>query len=131
MSLWTFYDFVESNSENVVRVWFDGLPSSERELVRADFDTRLDMLGGMAIVDWRPPYSVALTGNQWAGVNEIRWKVNRIQYRALYCFGPQRKEVTPLACYLKRDGLPPGAASLAQGRKALIDDNRHRQLHFS
>lgn len=131
MSLWTFYDFVDSIGANVIREWCDGLPGSERETVRADFDARLVMLSGMDITDWRYPFSVALTGPEWDGVREIRWRTHRNHYRVLYCFGPPRREVTLLACYHKRTKLPSGAASLAQGRKALIDDDRHRQLHFS
>lgn len=106
------------NGADVVTVWYEdyqNLPT-----VRARLDTRMIHLRDQNREGWtRPNYDTLRDG-----VGEIRFKVNRINYRPLGFFGPNRNEFTFLYFATKTNRFDPvNAVDIALERRQQVTDN--------
>jgi putative component of toxin-antitoxin plasmid stabilization module len=116
-----FYDFVDAKGVNIIRDWLDGLDPKAKAKVNA----RLNVLEQMDHVEWiRTNYVEILTGDK-DGLIAIRLKYNRIQYRLLGYYGPDRGEVTLLVVCTERNDkyTPLGAHNTAFNRIGEVDEN--------
>jgi hypothetical protein len=89
MAIWTFRTYVSPQGDEEVACWYAG----QSPAVRATFDQRLRNLSQMKPQEWREPYTKQLEG-ACDGLLEIRFKADRVQYRPLGFYGPQRMEFT-------------------------------------
>ena len=123
MAEWVFFDFVE-RGENCIQTWInEDLAPSESTDVRTKLNTRLDYMAATA--HWDERFVEMLSGD-CDGLFEIKFRIRRIQYRPLACFGPGDQEVTLLmgAKEVNDRFRPLSACETAQRRKALIMSNR-------
>lgn len=121
--MWEFFDFVDGDGRNVIHEWLDGLAPSARKKVRQKLTARLDYLQATPV--FALPYTRMLVGD-CAGIFEIRFEVNNVQYRPLACYGPSGREVTILTGAIEvNDRFEPlSVPSTALERKALVMSNR-------
>ena len=83
---WSFRDYLNEKQRNMIRSWLDGLgPRAKAEInVRLRFIQTLDRLVR--------PYTGALR----QGIFEVRVKSGNVQYRPLFCHGPESGDLTLL-----------------------------------
>ena len=84
---WTFFDFLDSRCErNRIRAWLDSLPPR----AAAKIDARILHL--QQIRNWPEQYVSAFQG--WPKIFELRIVFGGAQYRPLFFYGPNQREVT-------------------------------------
>lgn len=88
-----FYDYIDINDVNVIKVWLDGL----KPKAKAKLNAKLNALEQMNRTEWRMPMTEVLKGDK-DGLIAVRTEYNRIQYRLLGYDGPRRGEFTLLIC---------------------------------
>ena len=106
MVYWTFLDFVDGQ-RNGIQEWIEGLNRGVRKAVKAELNARLPLLAKCSKLD--RPDTGQLRGKKYAGLFEIVMKVGGVQYRPLWCYGPQRGEVTLLTGAIEKGGRMPNA----------------------
>ena len=110
---WTFLDYVGANGTNVVSEWFEGTPIE----ARVEFEALLDSLRGKTLLT-RP--ETGKLHDELDGLYEFVFKAKNVQYRPLFCYGPDTKarEITILAGATKKNNrfIPPGVGKVAKLR---------------
>ncbi len=86
MKPWTFYDFLDSRVNNLIREWLDSLP----EKATAKIDARILYMRSIRV--WPEQYVSALVG--WPNLFELRVVSAGSQYRPLFFYGPNRGGIT-------------------------------------
>ena len=114
MKCWNFLDFVDSRGVNVIESWLWTLAME----ARLEINTRIQYLAVTPVL--RRPYTGRLHG--YDGLYEIVVTRRRVQYRPLWCHGPNKKDITILMGATERGGEfdPPTACEIAQTRRAMI-----------
>ena len=114
-------DYVDGNGVNRISDWLQILPFE----ARVKFESLLDTLKGKDI--FGAPQTKILKGN-CKGLSEFRFKSGNIQYRPLFCYGPDgaKKEVTILAGAIEKSNRfdPPNICGTALRRKDEIKADR-------
>jgi len=99
---------------DVVSLW----NSQQRAKVRAALAVKMTYLRQQNREGWIRPHYDGLRD----GVGEVRFKVERINYRALGFFGPERNEFTFCFFATKTDEFDPrNAIDIAVERKILVE----------
>jgi hypothetical protein len=110
---WTFLDYVDMDGNNRVSEWLREVPIE----ARVEFEALLDILRGKKLLT--RPETGKLYG-QLNGLYEFVFKANKVQYRPLFCYGPDTKarEITILVGATKKNNrfIPPGAGKTAMSR---------------
>ena len=104
----------------MIEDWYQGLPTD----AQADFDWVIRELAG--VEDWRDSgRSKPLHGKQ-RGFVEIVFKTNKVQYRPVGRFGPNRREFMLLIGCSKKQKVftPPDAFDQAVKRWSLLQQRR-------
>lgn len=120
--MWTFYDFLDANGENVIDAWLDDLSTSQPKKVRARLEQRVTNLQQMPRSDWRDQIG-AMTGPGWEKLFHMRFTFQNVQYRPLLCYVPGELAMAILVGATEKGGeiLPRNARAVAQERRTLIE----------
>ena len=89
MGYWIFRDFLGPHGRNLIHDWLHRLPAA----VRADINARIRHL---EVTEKLTRPHVGKLKGECKGLIELRVKVDKIQYRPLACYGPERGEITLL-----------------------------------
>ena len=118
MPLWTFLDYVDEAGRNVIAEWAKRLPAR----ARVKFHTRLQYMAPLPRDQWASGWSKSLVGKDWRDIYEIRFFVDKVQWRPLYCFGPEPGEITILGGAHEKGGKlePDAPPKTCQDRRAEI-----------
>ncbi len=126
---WTFRCFISTGGGNVIKEWYQSEPAT----VRSAFDTSLKYLRDQPHDKWVRPFTGILS-RECAGLVEIRFTVNKVRYRPIGFFGPNRMEFTLVFCATEKDRkfVPPNTCQIALERKAivLLDPRRANEIDF-
>ena len=122
---WTFFAFQSDLSGNIRRRYIEEWRSALSIKAQNEFEAIIEILSVAPITSWRRPQFARLSGKRYAGMGEIRFKVDRDHYRVFGSFGPERLQFTLLhACKKQRSDLT-AEMELALQRKKLVElDNR-------
>jgi hypothetical protein len=116
-----FRAFMDDDGRDVVSKWHE----EHRGKVKAELAARMTYLRHQRREGWTRPYYDSLRD----GVGEVRFKVERINYRALGFFGPGRNEFTFCLLATKTNEFDPrNAIELAAKRRSLIESNPLRAV---
>ena len=115
---WTFLDYVDGNGNNRISGWLRLIPVE----ARVEFEALLGVLRGKTLLT--RPQTAYLKGKRFKGLYEFRFKSNKVQYRPLFCYGPDAKarEVTILVGATKKNNrfIPPSVCGTAMNRASEI-----------
>ena len=117
MTPWTFFDFLDSRGENLIRAWLDSLPTK----AAAKIDARI--LYMQTVREWPDQFVSALKG--WPGLFELR-VTSAGQYRPLCFYGPNRYQVTILLGAMEKGKLPRRVLAHADGNRTIVQANPGR-----
>jgi hypothetical protein len=117
---WTFLEYVNQAGDALFTKW---LQDQKRE-AQAQIDARILLMRGMA-PPWPPKWISAYKG--YDKLFELRITFQKIQYRPLGCYGPDKMEFTLLAGAIEKDWkLPRGVLDAAMDRMKLVLEDRGR-----
>ncbi len=124
--MWTFYDYVDGDGANVFHDWLWSLSKK----ARAKINTRISDLERLPRADWGD-YTGPLVGPGWEGIFEMRFFVDRVRLRPLFCYGPTPESATILLGAVEVGGEiePRNAARTCQARKVEIGSKAHVTRH--
>lgn len=121
---WEFFDYVDAAGRNRITDWLHRLPPSVGPEVKAALTAQLLWMAPEH--ELKRPFTGKLI-RECAGLYEIIFKVQGVQYRPLFCYGPDRRQATLLIGATKRGRHfdPTDACTTALRRKAeILADNR-------
>src|SRR5580704_10833210 len=119
MTVWRFYDFLDSRGANTVRAWLDTLPYK----ARAKINARLLFMQAKDV--WPEPWVSSLKG--WPELIELRIAAFGSAYRPLGFYGPERREFTITLGAVEKGKLPKRILEVADAnRKIVIATARNR-----
>ena len=124
MPIWTILDYIEPNGNNPIARWIEGLPHGAQAAI-------LDRLLAMEnLLEWRPKWITKLVN--WDDLLELRIPHNKVQYRPLGMFRPNRTFVLLCGAIEKGDEIPTKwLETAARRRKHLLrEPNRVRPHEF-
>ena len=122
MAVWTILDFVELGGACPFFVWQSGLPLG----AQAQIDARLLQMAGLL----RWPEKWISKYKTTEKIFELRIPFNKIQYRPLGVYAPNRKFILVEGAIEKGGKIPAGALARAERRqKLLIKEPHHVQEH--
>lgn len=124
MTPWTFFDFLDSRGNNLIRCWLDRLPAK----VSAKVDVRIRFMSAMKT--WPEQYVSALKG--WPGLFELKVVSAGGQYRLLGFYGPGRGGFTLVLGAVEKGRLPRRILELAENNRqiVLVDRSRIREHEY-
>jgi Phage derived protein Gp49-like (DUF891) len=126
MTLWMFFAFESEMGVPYLDNWIDTLDEEEKN----EFTATLEGLQVLPRHLWRRP-QFDLLAEPYQGLGEIRFKVNRKQYRVFGFFGPHPLQFTMLhACGKQRSNLRHDM-SLAVHRKRMLENGQGRVYGFT
>lgn len=96
MANWTFLNYIGSDGTNYFRAWLDSLSLR----VRMKINTRIQYLAQLPGNSLPSQYTRKLTGTD--GLYEIRVTHENKQWRPIFCYGPNRGQITILAGAVER-----------------------------
>jgi hypothetical protein len=116
---WVFKDREDDQGDNVIRLWARELPLK----ARLKFD---QMLRHLAVSDRLQPHIKKIQG--YDGVFELVLRHDKVQYRPLGGYGPNRHEFTFVLGAIEHNNniRPPDAFRTAERYIALLAGNRLR-----
>src|SRR5579875_2131487 len=119
MSLWTFYDFLDSRGGNTIRAWLDTLPIK----AQAKINARLLVMQAKSV--WPDGWVSSL--KTWPETIELRVGAIGNAYRPLGFYGPERREFTIVLGAIEKGKLPKRILEVADAnRKIVIATGRSR-----
>lgn len=128
---WTFLAFQSDLRGNVRRRYIEEWRNALSTKAQNEFEAVVEILSVAPITSWRRPQFDRLSGRRYLGMGEIRFKVDRNQYRVFGYFGPGRLQFTLLhACMKQRSDLKP-EMELALERKGLVELDNRRAYEFT
>ena len=88
----------------------------------------LDDMQRLKKESWPPSYFSLLQGGHWAGLGEVRLKLDQVNYRIISFFGPDRGEFTMLLVAVEKDWklTPKDAQKIAKRRRDEVMNDRER-----
>lgn len=116
-----FYDYVDINGVNIIKVWCDQLEPR----LKAKFTSRIITLEQLNRPDWaRNKWIEVLKGDK-DGLIAIKVEYQRIQYRLLGYDGPYRGEFTLLSYGTERNNkyIPLEIGAISFRRKNEVNNN--------
>ena len=120
---WTFLDYVDRHGVNRISMWLRSIPNA----ARVEFEALLGVLRVKPIMG-RP--QTGILHGQYRGLFEFVFKADKVQYRPLFCYGPDTKarEITILVGATKKDNkfIPPQVCKTGLNRKTEIQMDRKR-----
>ena len=121
------YSYVTARGTSIGDDWFDAAtPKMQTELL-----ARLAHLEQQPTTGWKDPHFHTLKG-ECVGLGAIRFKADKVQYRALGFWGPLRRAFTIVDFAYEKGGkyLPKNICRRARERKqeAIDDISRIRQF---
>jgi hypothetical protein len=123
---WIFKGFVDTNKNDLIQDWYDKQTSA----VRSEFDVLLQGMRRRSHHEWSAMGdSKDLKGKSNKGLIELRFKVERVPYRPIGIFGPERGIFTILIVAGKSD--LDAKCKLAIERKTLIELNPREHTNES
>lgn len=106
---------------NAFMAWLDSLPNG----AQAQIESRIKAMAPLQKTDWPRKWVSALKG--YDGIYELRTPWQNVQYRPLYCYGPDQRQITLLTGAIEKDdNLPLGTLKTATERQKLILLDRRR-----
>lgn len=113
---WDFRDYISRGGRNYFQEWLDDQPLK----VQLEINTRLEYLRYQPPPLQRP-YTARLKG-ECDGLYELRVKVEKVQYRPLFFYGPGKSQITFLAGAIEKGGKlqPPDVCQTALERRDQI-----------
>ena len=122
MTLWNWMDYLDRRGRNQIDEWFQHIPDS----AEAKIEARMLMMRGLPRNDWASSWVSPYKGVE--AIFELRIVHKKIQYRPLWFFGPERRQLTILIGAKEvGDKIEPRTApQTAQGRRyeLLLDPTR-------
>lgn len=118
MILWTFKGYIDENGENVFDEWYKEIPPN----AQAKVDWIIEMFQVRQLCDWRAKYIKKLTDD----IYEIRFEINKICYRPLGAFVPNKNDFTFLIGVIKKTKIPQSVMDIAENRLDIIKNNSER-----
>lgn len=116
MNLWTFKGYVNENGVNVFDEWYKELPPA----AQAKVDWLIDELfPTRQFIDWGAKYIKKITDD----IYEVRFEINRICYRPLGAFAPNKNDFTFLIGVIKKTKIPQSTIDIAEKRLSTIKNN--------
>ncbi len=122
MSLWTFKCYISEFGVDYVGEWYENLPPK----AQAKLDTILEHFRDTPHTEWSSNHFFPLTGHE--GIYEIRFRISKVLYRPLGCFGPNRGEFTFLVGAREHgdDFEPRRAPETADERRITLSRQKER-----
>ena len=123
MGRWIFRSYRLARGTDEIDEWYSAL----RPKLRAKVLTGLEYLRDHPIQDWVRPRVAPLHG-ECKGLNEIRFRLGKVQWRLIGFFGPGQNEFTIVIIAMEKNGRfePRDTCKMAQHRKLKIIDNLGR-----
>lgn len=124
---WIFFEFVSDAGEAQFSLWLHAQP----EEAQAAIDTRIVMMMRLSKQQWSSKWIQPYKG--YDKLLELRITQNKIQYRPLGCFGPDRQEFTILAGAKEKNWkIPKPTLATAMSRMQLVLSDRRwiREYQF-
>jgi hypothetical protein len=118
MFQWTFYDFLDTRGNNLVRAWLDSLPPK----AAAKIDVRILFMRTVRM--WPEAYVSSLTG--WPKLVELRIGSAGTQCRPIGCYGPAQGEFTILLGAVEKGRLPRRILEVADANRLIAFSDRRR-----
>ncbi|MCP3682938.1 MAG: hypothetical protein GY861_09630 [bacterium] len=121
---WIFLDYVDSRGANRISEWLQAIPKG----ARVEFESLLDVIRPTKMPD-RP--QTGILHGECKGLFELIFKYDNVQYRPLFCYGPEKKDITILAGARKKNNrlIPPKICKTALNRKSEIQDRKRVTKH--
>ena len=117
MPAWTFWDYVDAQDRNQIRIWLDSFREKTRTKIRTKLVSVFEIPNAVGYPKL-PRYEM-LKG-QHSELIAIRWERDKIQYRVFACYGSEaRKEIWLLAGGTEKNNnyRPPGILETALARR--------------
>ena len=118
--MWTFWDYVDAQGRNQIKIWLDSFQRNTRTKIRSKLVSLFEQANAVGQLTY--PRFEKLEGEH-SDLIVIRWERNRIQYRVVACYGNEtRKQVWLLAGGIERNDRyrPPGILDTALEHRAEI-----------
>ena len=125
MTVWKFYDFLDSRGGNIIRAWLDALPDKARAKINAR------LLFMQAKDTWPEPWISSLKG--WPHLVELRIGAAGSAYRPLGFYGPKRREFTITLGAIEKGKLSKRVLEVANANREIVlatDRGRIREHEF-
>jgi len=117
MGVWTFYDFIEPGGGRPFPKWQAALPKN----VQAVIDVRLLQMAGLK--EWPPKWiSKYKTTDK---IYELRIPFNKVQYRPLGVYAPNRSFILLEGAIEKGGKIPKASVARAENRAKLVKEGPH------
>jgi hypothetical protein len=124
--LWVFFAFESDMGVHYLDDWVEALSEDEEN----EFSATLEGLQVLPRHFWRRP-QFDLLGEAYQGIGEIRFKVERKQFRVFGFFGPQSMQFTLLhACGKQRSNLRHDM-TIAARRKRMLENGQGAVYGFT
>lgn len=123
MAIWTFYDYVSQSGSNAIADWVQNELSAKGE---EKFEARLDYLGGVERHEWGRPHFSLLKNCD--GISEIRFDVDKVEYRVFGFFRHERHEYAMVLGWIKKNGDYRHQCRIAIPRMKLIQSTGRRHI---
>lgn len=120
---WEFLDYVDAAGHNAIKRWIASLDARAQKEVKAALNAQIRILATAEKLD--RTVDVGIMRRECKGLLELIMLVDKVQYRPLAWYGPDRGEVTIYGGAIERGGRlePPGACKSALDRKADLAKN--------
>ena len=124
--MWTFYDYVDETGTNLIFEWLSGLSVK----ARAKVQTRIRNLERLPREQWGD-WTGSLVGSGWEGILEMRFFVDRVRLRPLFCYGPGQRSATILMGAVEVGGEiePRSASATCRARASEVRRGNHAVRH--
>ncbi len=119
MDLWTFKGYIDENGVNVFDEWYKELPIAAQ--VKVDWLIG-ELFSTRKFIDWGANHIKKLTDD----IYEVRFKINKICYRPLGGFAPNKNDFTFVIGVIKKTKIPQGVIDIAEKRLDIIRNNPER-----
>ncbi len=119
---WVFRCYISKDGTDEIRAWYE----RQSRKVQARFLSRLKGLSSIPFDEWNDTLHKALHG-ECRGLNEIRFKADRVQRRQLG-FRSGEYEFTILLCAIEKGNkfIPASACKIALARKSEVKKEKDR-----
>jgi hypothetical protein len=124
---WTFLEFVSADGKAPFSIWLSEQPVE----AQAAIDNRILMMMNLARPQWSPKWIKSYKGHE--KLFELRIPHNKVQYRPLGCYGPDKQEFTIVAGAIEKNWkLPRPVLEVAMKRIELVGTDRRwvREYQF-
>jgi hypothetical protein len=126
---WTFLEYVGANGRGVIRDWFNTLPHGTRQRVAVAVDTLVEELEILDCDAFDRSHGVGQLRHQCADYFELIVRVDKVQYRPIGYYGPDRREFTLLGMSTEKGGVlvnDRDCAKVKQRRATIINRSNIR-----